>query len=262
MRIALFLLIITSSLSCQQNLDIQGFWVGVDENGDWNDQTIEVTADSIFIFHHFGLPLKSTYSISGSKIISGITYQLFSNERFSDGGEVEIEISDDTLHWDLSSNPDKYVRSRFNSYVEHYANSKGLNIELPESDTFINSDFHQHKYLDLFVGFDDQDKVSMATNEGTIQDKDLTKWLSESSEAYKTMVLRIFADQSIGIETLDPVQAAVDSSKIHLIQYVSKPKKRELRNLYQNPYSNYFYGQLLRAKRIAIEEKPTTSNNY
>lgn len=244
MRYAIFLLISTSLLSCQQNLDIQGFWVGVDEDGNWNDQTIEATADSIFIYHYFGMPLKSTYSLTGSKIKSGTTYQLFSDERFNEGGEVKIEISEDTLYWKLSATPDKYVRSRFNSYVEHYANSKGLKIELPTSDIYSHPKFGSYTPVDLFIGYDSSGQLRFSIEEMTTDSlRTLSQWMNQESDAFHTThFLRLFADKSVPSQHILMVREAMKKSNIHLLQNVTKPSTRRLVNLQQNPYSNYFYG--------------------
>jgi biopolymer transport protein ExbD len=252
MRYAIFLLLSTLFVSCQPNLEIQGFWVGVDEEGNWSDQTIEVTADSIFIYHYFGMPLKSTYSTSGSKIKSGTTYQLFSNEKFHDGREVEIEISEDTLYWKLSSTPDKYIRSRFNSYVEHYANSKGLRIDLPVSDTFIESDYNSNTYVDLFIGYNENNEIKFGVNDLLFDSgNSLTQWMNQESDQFNTrFILRLFADKAIPSDYVISVREAMKQSNIHLLQNVTKPSTRQLINLYQNPYSNHFYGttMLVRAE--------------
>lgn len=243
MRYAIFLLISALLLSCQQNLDIQGFWVGVDEDGNWNDQTIEVTSDSIYIYDYFGIPLKSTYSLTGSKIKSGTTYQLFSDERFNEGGEVDIEIFDDTLYWKLSSTPDKYVRSRFNSYVEHYANSKGLRIDLPASDLFKKLDHNNLTYLDLFIGYDSASEVQIILDYYPVESFDLLPdYLTEHSIGHGRYALRLFADKSIDSSYILQVREAIKKTGIHLLQNVTKPSARRLVNLQQNPYSNYFYG--------------------
>ena len=247
MQFTILLLILTILLSCQQELDIQGFWVGVNEQDQWNYQTIEVTTDSIFIYDYFGMPLKSTYSISGSKIKSGTTYQLFSNERFNEGGEVEIAISDDTLYWKLPPTPERYVRSRFNSYVEHYANSKGLKIELPTSDSFTPSDYNSNTYIDLFVGYNEKNEIKFGVNDILLDSANsLIQWMNQESDKLHTrIILRLFADKSIPSDYIMQVREAMKRSNVQIVKNVTKPSTRKKINLYQNPYGNHFYGKTM-----------------
>lgn len=244
MKTVVFSLIVFLT-ACKNEIKVEGFWIGVDEDGKWNQEVIEITQDSIFMFNPYGLPLKSTYTLDGSEMKIGTTYQLFSNELYDSGGVVSLKIVDNTLIWknqDLSFN---YVRSEFSSCVEHYANSQSVSIDLPINNHFQSIHLSSYSMIDLFIGFDGNGKVRMIMNDEYIDSyDDLTTILSTKKDELeiRRIFLRVFADKSIDMEPLQKLHEAMRQTNVGLIQYVSKPSKRVNKNLSENPYSSHFYG--------------------
>jgi biopolymer transport protein ExbD len=249
MRIATILFTLSLLVSCKSSKDINGLWVGITEEG-----SIEITRDSIFIFNPFGYSLKSTYHLTGESICSGPLY-FFTNEKFYDSTScVAVKFRSDTLFWQLPDYPLQFVRSRFETYVEHYANSKELKIDLPNSDLFIPTDFRNYSYADLFIGYDKNGDVTMKLNDQTvISYDDLPQLLSiQKDMAEHILALRVFADRRVEMESIHELHSAMKIANVASIHYVTKPINKTLKNNYQNPYSNSFYGI-----KILIRETPT-----
>ncbi|MFT7234058.1 MAG: hypothetical protein ACI8TA_003287 [Cyclobacteriaceae bacterium] len=253
MRIFIAIFLLSSFISCQQRkIDVEGFWVGTTEEG-----VIEITSDSIFIYNPFGLSLKSTYNLENRRIKMPNTYEFFAEEIFQGPNEVEVDIIDDTLIWKLHEYPLKFIRSKFDTYVEHYANSQGLKIELPISNKFLNTSHINYCYSDFFIGYNSNYEVEMKLNGEVVNSfNDLPRLLNIEKEIceYRLVVLRIFADKSIDMNPIQELHNSMRQSNFLRIHYVSKPDKRVFVNMLQNPYSNSFYGN-----KILIRDTPAAN---
>ncbi len=251
MRIFITIFFLSSFISCQQKrVDLEGFWVGTTEEG-----VIEITSDSIFIYNPFGLSLRSTYNLESRRIQMSNAYEFFSEEIFHGPSEVEIDIIDDTLHWKLPEYPLKFIRSQFDTYVEHYANSQELKIELPISNKFLNTSNRNYCYSDFFIGYNSNHEVEMKLNGEVVSSfNDLPRLLNIEKDLSncRLLGLRIFADKSIDMNPIQALHNSMRLSNFLRIHYVSRPEKRVFINMLQNPFSNSFYGN-----KILIRDIPT-----
>jgi biopolymer transport protein ExbD len=206
---------------------------------------IEMLRD-IYLFGEFHMPLKATYKLGRNRIVFKDKFQMFSNEPMSSGNKLSFKLSGDTIVLD-SEIPKKYVLSRYNSLVDHYANSRGLKISLPTSDI----PFSEHvskseylEYLDLFIGYDQGGKVQLGVNDIYLESLDeLKEWIyTEKDQFHTEFIFRVFADRTLGYQYLSEVRNTLRDCNLRRVKYVTKPAIRRLKNVDDNPYVNRFYG--------------------
>ena len=147
-RIAFIVIISFSLNSCgKQKFSsyLEGFWVLIEED-EYYTGVIEFQKDSVTFYPHFGITQRAAFRVNGNEVeLTGVR-QLGDNYSSQEIYNVDYHITDDTLIWNNSFH---YVKSKYSSYAEHYANSKGLQIDLPESNLFIREEPWNVHYICL-----------------------------------------------------------------------------------------------------------------
>ena len=233
-------------ISCQSPRDLEGFWVGGADYSNLAGRVIEVKKDTIYLFDAFHMPIKATYEIKNNEILLKDKFQMFSNEPVhQEDYAIPFKLKHDTLLIGADFS-EKYVLSGYNTLVDHYANSKGLRISLPTSDIPSKKHVSQFnlKYLDLFIGYDENGEVQLGVNDVYLESLDeLKKWIyTEKDVCHTQFILRVFADKNLGFQHLVEVNSTIRACNLRRVQYVTRPSVRQLKTVDENPYVNRFYG--------------------
>lgn len=212
--------IFTSCGSKEQSSELLGRWISIpnevfDETG-----TIHFMADSLVSFPPNGIAFKGAYQYrNGLLSVSGVSDFIWGNP-WGNGFEKEIVIKNDTLSW---GNDRLYFRTKHKTYLEYFANSKGLTIELPESEVF-NRVASNYEFLDFFLGFKENRKIGVVINEEPaeyFQTYERIKALQDSL-GYMSLAFRIFADKNIEMAYIDDIHTTMERMNIRRVLYVTK----------------------------------------
>lgn len=244
----LFLLISLVILSCEgerTNQDIIGFWVAIPNDSIGNTGVIHFNEDSVVLYPHGGFQIKAAYKVHGDKIhFNGLKWFHF-DEIYADSSSVEFKLRNDTLIW---QNDWGLVKSKFDSYTEHFANSKGLRINLPESNFYQPTMLSQTEFLDFFIGFDKNEQLNILINDEPSELFDTYNRIKQLQDTihYKQIVVRIFADKNVDISHIHDIHAIMKNTGIESIQYVTTNPSR-------HPYGFDFPGIKMRITNVKIK---------
>ncbi|MFY0600114.1 MAG: hypothetical protein JXR03_10620 [Cyclobacteriaceae bacterium] len=255
-RLSLALLVSVVWFSCKTDkTDIQGFWVGFSDNE--NVTILDIRDDSIIIFYPHGFSLKSKYILENDTVKGKNLYHLFTNDFYYDEAKVGVEVRNDTLFWNTEPQ-EKFVRSQHDSFVIHYANSKGLKIELPDSPIFIPSNFNRNNYVDFFIGYRENGDVGIILNNELLGHFDLLERMQNLKDSIhrKSTVVRVFADKTIDVSMIHFVHNLMKQTGIVKIHYVTTDTYRTMKNYSHNPYSRHFNGIKILVRDINLVVKP------
>ncbi|MFY0651395.1 MAG: hypothetical protein JXQ96_05150 [Cyclobacteriaceae bacterium] len=206
--------------------------IGQDE---FDTGVVHFMEDTTVFFPHQGLHHKVCYELEGRKII--IDKVIDFHEGFDENmkGEVEFSIRNDTLFY----NDIILKRSSYNSYVEHFANSKGLKIDLPESRISLPSDRNYYRNVDFFIGYNENNDVKIIINNEPAEFFDTGKRLKQLQDSIhhisSKIVFRVFADKNIDISYIHDLHTTMKRMDIKMIHYVGL-------NPDLNPYTDFLSG--------------------
>lgn len=251
MRSTITALIIGILTSCgstrEQSDELLGMWVSIPNNVYTETGIIHFTEDSLISFAPNGIPFRGAYQYTNKNLyVPGITHFYFGGD-FGVDINQQIKVKNDTLYWgeELS-----YIRTSHKSLLEHYVNSKGLRIELPESTVFNRVDSY-YEFLDFFIGYREDGKIGIVINDESaeyFQTYERIKALQDSLE-YKGLAFRVFADKKIEMAFIDDIHTTMERMNIKRVLYVTK-------NLGRNTYTDDFSGiESFRANIRLVEIK-------
>lgn len=246
------LLILLITFSCSQNredINLYGLWVEIPNKNPYSelDILLYIKKDTIFIYKENGFKYRASYRYENGKLIIPHFYHLFDDTYFHKGTNINIEVRDDSL---FLNDGTTLIRSKYESFVEHFANSKGLRINLPSGYTNKYAYWTGNYPLDIFIGYDFNNDIETKVNDELIKSFDFEKriiLLNDTTSIHK-LSFRIFADRNAPMEKIYEIHSIMHKLGIKQIHYVTI-------DLDKNPYTPFtsmFGGYMLNLNWLTV----------
>lgn len=241
-----------SVFACNEQItSIEGMWIQINENiSPSQGRVFHFKEDSVVLWQHNFYKAKAAYKINGNKIWVSEQVDFHDNTAFGNPLEeftIDFEIRNDTLVWgkDFIS----FKRSKYKSVVEHYANAKGLLINLPSSSQFNPSYLDYGTYLDFYLGFDDDGEIGILINNESaahFQTQERIKLLQDTT-TNRPIICRVFADKEIDMTHIHDIHTIMHRMNLKYIHYVTLDPT-------QLPYELEYRGIKIRKHRSNLIE--------
>lgn len=208
------------SLGCtHEKKSLQGMWVD-GSNLDYGLPTLIFQNDSLISAQN-GFFSIGEYEISKDSITVMDRFHLYDHSLLFKGeARIQYKIAGDSLfYWES-----KYAKSKYETLVEHYANSKGLKINLPAYSQHSRRIVIMSGILDLFIGYDKNNQINHQFWRGSQKITNIEKEINKlrQTEPYSVWTVRIFADKDMDSGYLMDIERELLRIDLRKVSYITQ----------------------------------------